>query len=152
MLPLEQWFKSRGPTPIFTLHLITNVQSGTAIDLDGGNVRNSTGIFGYGVHRGTNQQWEFIGVTGDILSRQIQVPGPELAVEKIISGLERVMEKVVPGQERVVERVIEKTVVNINDSPDTLRELRELKELMLRAMEGWGQTMPKVAAPQKGWK
>jgi len=125
-------------------HLITNVKTGTVMDLDGSKLESCAEIFGYKAHHETYQQWEFIGLTEHMLGKQIQLPGSERVVEKIIPGPERVVEKVV---ERVVpgpERVVEKIVVNFHDSPDTLRELRELKAQILRAMEGWGQTLPKV--------
>jgi len=131
------------------------------MDLDGGHLRNGTGIFGYGAHRGSNQKWEFIGATEFMLGRQIQVPGPERVVEKIIPGLERVVEKmvlgpervvekVVPGPERVVERivpgperVVEKIVIKFEDNPEILEELRELRAQISRAMGG-REMVPKV--------
>ncbi|KAF8538292.1 ricin B lectin domain-containing protein [Trichophaea hybrida] len=134
-------FSARGMKIGHNYHLITNAESGTVMDLAGGFLTNGTGIFGYNAHRGSNQKWEFIGVTEHMLSRQIQVPGPERVVEKIVPGPERVIERVIQGPERVVEKV----VVNFNDSPDTLRELRELRAQLLRAMEGLSQTLPKVA-------
>jgi hypothetical protein len=123
------------------------------MDLECGALGNDTPVIGYTSWGGLNQQWEFIGVTECMLGRQIQVPGPERLVEKIVPGPERVVEKVVPGPERVVERVVpgpervvEKIVVKFEDSPDTLRELGELRAQILRAVEGWDWAKPKVAA------
>jgi len=145
------------------------------MDLAGGNLENGTEIFGYETHRDLNQQWEFIGVTEHMLGRQIEIPGPERVIEKIIPGPERVVEKVVekviPGPERVIEkivlgpervvervvermvpgpeRVVEKIVVNFHDSPETLREMRELRAQILRALEGQ-EIIPKVSGERLG--
>jgi len=128
-----------------TYHMITNAKGGTVMDLSGGFLANGTVLIGCNAHRGSNQQWEFVGVTEHMLGRQIQVPGPERVVEKIVPGPERVVEKVV---ERVVPgpgRLAENISINSNDSPDVLRELRQLRAQILRAMEGWGQTPPSSA-------
>lgn len=132
--------------------MLKNAQSGTLLDLDCGKLTNGTKVQGWNVHGCKNQHWEFVGVTEQMLGRKIQVPGPERVVEKVVPGPERVVERIVPGPERVIERVIqgpervvERIVVNFNDSPDTLKELRELRAQVLRALEGLGQTLPKVA-------
>jgi hypothetical protein len=91
------------------------------MDLDGGRLRNGTEIFGYGAHRGSNQKWEFIGATEFMLGRQIQVPGPERVVERIVTG---------------PERVIEKIVIKFEDNPEILEELRMLRAQISRAMGG----------------
>ncbi|KAF8534986.1 ricin B lectin domain-containing protein [Trichophaea hybrida] len=125
-----------------TYHMITNAKGGTVMDLSGGFLANGTPLIGCNAHRGSNQQWEFVGVTEHMLGRQIQVPGPERVVEKIVPGPERVVEKVV---EKVVQgpgRMAETLVIHFNDSPETPRELRELRAQILRAMEGWGHTPP----------
>jgi len=132
--------------------VIENAHSSTLLDLDYGELTNGTKVQGWKPLGGQTQKWEFVGVTEQMLGKQIQVPGPERVVEKVVPGPERVVERIVPGPERVIERVIqgpervvERIVVNFNDSTDTLRELRELRAQLLRALEGLGQTLPKVA-------
>ncbi|KAF8244611.1 ricin B-like lectin [Wilcoxina mikolae CBS 423.85] len=133
----QQWYIKREGDENSIYHVITNVKSGTVMDLSSGSLSNGTSVIGCNAHRRSNQQWEFVGVTQNMLGRQIEVPGPERVVEKIVPGPERVIERVIQGPEQIV--------VNFNDSPDTLRELRELRAQLLRAMEGLGQTLPKVA-------
>ncbi|KAF8538291.1 ricin B lectin domain-containing protein [Trichophaea hybrida] len=143
----QQWHIRRHGDEKSPYHTLTNAHTGTVMDLDGNAFII---VHGWEALGGRNQQWEFVGVTENMLGRQIQVPGPERVVEKFVPGPERIVERIIPGPERVIERVIqgpervvEKLVVNFTDNPDTLRELRELRAQLSRVIEGLGQTLPR---------
>jgi hypothetical protein len=87
--------------------MITNVMSGTAMDLYGFGIANGTRIVGFSRRRlNNNQHWEFIGATEYMLGRRLEIPDPERVVEKEVPGPERVVEKSVPGPERVIEKLV----------------------------------------------